>query len=217
MSVLLCCSNFGSRPAGSSSHCLTWTISFTGDLHCPARAGAFHNRQSVDGAQAVSPRPIHIPPPVTDRKKQPNIAGETPIYSVRSPRSALEEHVSPSGRKRLSPKGSPLRSHISSPAAGWRSVVPRQAVIGRRVNAQAAVKNAVVLKKQRNRAHGFSARMRFTISIALWAHSAPLLPALVPARSIACSIVSVVRTPNITGTSLFSAALATPFATSLHT
>ena len=35
-----------------------------------------------------------------------------------------------------------------------------------------------------------SARMRLTISIAPWAQSAPLLPALVPARSMACSMVS---------------------------
>ena len=44
-----------------------------------------------------------------------------------------------------------------------------------------------------------------TISIALTAASHPLLPALVPARSIACSIVSVVSTPKATGTSLSAA------------
>ena len=62
-----------------------------------------------------------------------------------------------------------------------------------------------------------SARIRLTISMAPWAQSAPLLPALVPARSMACSMVSVVRTPNMTGMSLFRATLATPLDTSLHT
>ena len=42
-------------------------------------------------------------------------------------------------------------------------------------------------------------------------------PALLPARSIACSIVSVVRTPNITGISVFKLIWAIPFDTSLHT
>ena len=37
-----------------------------------------------------------------------------------------------------------------------------------------------------------------------------LLPALVPARSMACSMVSVVRTPKITGTPVSSATLADP-------
>ena len=41
---------------------------------------------------------------------------------------------------------------------------------------------------------------RLTISSAATAASAPLLPALVPARSIACSMLSVVSTPNATGT-----------------
>lgn len=44
--------------------------------------------------------------------------------------------------------------------------------------------------------------MRLIISIAPSAHSLPLLPALEPARSIACSMFSVVITPNITGISL---------------
>ena len=43
-------------------------------------------------------------------------------------------------------------------------------------------------------------RSRFASSIAVTAASAPLLPALVPARSIACSMVSVVSTPKATGT-----------------
>ncbi len=38
-----------------------------------------------------------------------------------------------------------------------------------------------------------------------------------PARSIACSIVSVVNTPKITGMSVCSDKDATPFATSLQT
>src|SRR6185312_10963312 len=51
---------------------------------------------------------------------------------------------------------------------------------------------------------------RLTISSAAIAASAPLLPALVPARSIACSMLSVVSTPNATGTPESSAALARP-------
>jgi len=45
-----------------------------------------------------------------------------------------------------------------------------------------------------------SARPSDTSSIALTAASHPLFPAFVPARSIACSIVSVVSTPNAIGT-----------------
>ena len=59
--------------------------------------------------------------------------------------------------------------------------------------------------------------IRFTISIAASAHWKPLFPAFVPARSIACSMFSVVRTPNITGMSVFRATLAIPFDTSEHT
>ncbi len=40
--------------------------------------------------------------------------------------------------------------------------------------------------------------------MAVWAASKPLLPALVPARSMACSMVSVVSTPKITGTPVSS-------------
>ena len=43
------------------------------------------------------------------------------------------------------------------------------------------------------------AAITLTISRAPIAASAPLLPALVPERSIACSIESVVMTPNDTG------------------
>ena len=63
----------------------------------------------------------------------------------------------------------------------------------------------LLLMKSGERDQRSSSRMRFTISMAPWAHSEPLLPALVPARSTACSMVSVVRTPNITGMSLFKA------------
>ena len=42
--------------------------------------------------------------------------------------------------------------------------------------------------------------IKFDISIAVLAASEPLLPAFVPALSIACSILSVVKTPKITGT-----------------
>ena len=53
-------------------------------------------------------------------------------------------------------------------------------------------------------------RSRFAISSATIAASAPLLPALVPARSTACSIVSVVSTPNAIGMPVSSAARARP-------
>ena len=62
-----------------------------------------------------------------------------------------------------------------------------------------------------------SARRRLIISMALWAQSAPLLPALVPARSMACSMVSVVRTPKSTGTPVSSDVWAMPLDTSAHT
>lgn len=60
-------------------------------------------------------------------------------------------------------------------------------------------------------------RVRFAISIAAAAASQPLLPALVPARSMACSIFSVVRTPKIIGIPVCNVSDDTPFATSLHT
>ena len=47
--------------------------------------------------------------------------------------------------------------------------------------------------------------------------SAPLLPAFVPARSIACSMFSVVMTPNVTGTPVWRPTCAMPLAVSLHT
>ena len=47
-------------------------------------------------------------------------------------------------------------------------------------------------------------------SIADIAASAPLLPALVPERSMACSMLSVVRTPKMTGTPLSAPAAASP-------
>ena len=56
-----------------------------------------------------------------------------------------------------------------------------------------------------------------TSSIAVIAPSAPLLPALVPARSIACSIFSVVTTLKVTGTPVDMLACAIPLAASLQT
>ena len=53
-------------------------------------------------------------------------------------------------------------------------------------------------------------RRRLTISITASVASSPLLPAFVPARSIACSIVSVVRIPNPTGMPWARAAAAIP-------
>ena len=63
----------------------------------------------------------------------------------------------------------------------------------------------------------FNSPIRFAISIAVTAASKPLFPAFVPALSIACSMVSVVRTPNITGTSVSRETCAIPFVTSLET
>ena len=71
------------------------------------------------------------------------------------------------------------------------------------------------IQKIKLRRHIF--RKRFAISIAATAASAPLLPAFVPARSIACSMFSVVTTPKIVGTPLASPTCATPLETSLHT
>ena len=53
-----------------------------------------------------------------------------------------------------------------------------------------------------------------TISIATIAASAPLLPDLVPARSIACSTSSTVKTPNAQGTPVSSCTLLRPDADS---
>ncbi len=60
---------------------------------------------------------------------------------------------------------------------------------------------------------GYSRRRnKLTSSIAAIAASDPLLPALVPDRSIACSMVSVVSTPNTTGKSSSRETLAMPLA-----
>src|SRR5450432_1335291 len=59
-------------------------------------------------------------------------------------------------------------------------------------------------------AHGSRRRRRLAISSATSAASAPLLPALPPARSTACSTVSVVSTPNAIGTPDSSAMRAMP-------
>ena len=59
--------------------------------------------------------------------------------------------------------------------------------------------------------------IKLAISIALTAASKPLFPAFVPALSTACSILSVVKIPKITGTSDTSFTLETPLATSLQT
>src|SRR5665213_4609247 len=47
---------------------------------------------------------------------------------------------------------------------------------------------------------GRKSRSSDTISIAATAASAPLFPCLPPARSVACSMVSTVSTPNVAGT-----------------
>ena len=52
--------------------------------------------------------------------------------------------------------------------------------------------------------------MRLVISMAARAASAPLLPDLRPARFRACSTVSVVRTPKMTGTPVANPACKTP-------
>ena len=56
----------------------------------------------------------------------------------------------------------------------------------------------------------FMLRNKFAISIAAIAASAPLLPAFVPARSTACSMFSVVNTPNNIGNPVDSEADAMP-------
>ena len=60
-------------------------------------------------------------------------------------------------------------------------------------------------------------RIRFTISMAPSAQEEPLLPAFTPARFSACSTVSVVTIPNMTGTPVSRAAWAIPFEDSLQT
>src|SRR6056297_289355 len=69
-------------------------------------------------------------------------------------------------------------------------------------------------------AHGCSylnepsmASIKLVISIAATAAFQPLLPALVPARSIACSMVSVVMTPKMIGTPVSRLTLAIPLET----
>src|SRR6185436_18769983 len=59
--------------------------------------------------------------------------------------------------------------------------------------------------------------IREAISSAAIAALRPALPILVPARSIACSIVSVVRTPKMQGTPVRRPTSAIPLAVSRHT
>src|SRR5262249_18497146 len=68
-----------------------------------------------------------------------------------------------------------------------------------------------VVAKQLGQAPG-NCCSKFTISIAVTAASKPLLPPLAPARLIACSSVSHVSRPKITGTPVASAAWAMPLA-----
>lgn len=63
----------------------------------------------------------------------------------------------------------------------------------------------------------YSFSIKLAISIAAAAASAPLFPALVPARSIACSMVSVVITPKITGTPVSMEAFIVPLVVPEHT
>ena len=58
---------------------------------------------------------------------------------------------------------------------------------------------------------------RLAISMADMAPSAPLLPAFVPARSMACSMFSVVTTEKIVGTPVCMPTWAMPFEASLQT
>ena len=58
---------------------------------------------------------------------------------------------------------------------------------------------------------------RFTISMAAMAASQPLFPDLDPALSMACSRLSVVRTPKVTGTLVSRATVAMPLDTSAAT
>lgn len=58
---------------------------------------------------------------------------------------------------------------------------------------------------------------KWAISIAVIADSYPLLPDFVPARSMACSMFSVVSMPKITGMSVCNDTEAIPLATSLQT
>ena len=69
-------------------------------------------------------------------------------------------------------------------------------------------------KKSGVLARRYSIVINSAISIAATAASKPLLPAFVPARSTACSMVSVVSTPKMTGMPLLSDTWATPFETS---
>ena len=63
----------------------------------------------------------------------------------------------------------------------------------------------------------YSFEYKFIISIAVKAASEPLLPDFVPARSIACSRFSVVKTPKDIGISLDKATVAIPLDTSADT
>jgi len=63
----------------------------------------------------------------------------------------------------------------------------------------------------------YSFSIKLAISMAAAAASAPLLPAFVPARSIACSIVSVVMTPKMIGTPVSSEELTVPLVVPEHT
>ena len=77
---------------------------------------------------------------------------------------------------------------------------------------RASPERDAALESPRSRTKGYcsSWRSTFAIWIAASAASAPLLPAFVPARSIACSIVSTVSTPNPIGNLLGQARCVMP-------
>ena len=101
------------------------------------------------------------------------------------------------------------RTPTSAPAASSRAASPKQ-------SDPAAVPAPRARRARSGGLFSFqgNVRSRFAISSAVDAAAHPLLPALVPARSTACSMVSVVRTPNTTGTPVSRLALAMPLAVS---
>ena len=129
-----------------------------------------------------------------------------------------------------SPRALPRRSRRaprgSTPRRPWRTpvVVRTGRQLGGRAAARAATGRAPARgacaptpvpapgRGPRTARQRASLRIRLASSTATRAASAPLLPSLPPARSTACSSVSVVSTPNATGTPVSLATRARPAA-----
>ena len=118
---------------------------------------------------------------------------------VRGRPSTRRQGMARRNQKAWGKSGVVMRGSLPRPSPPIASAVPRPTRWQRRVRGSSAIAAADLPS-------------RLTISIAASAASAPLLPPFSPARLSACSTVSVVRMPKMTGTPVARPAWSTPAA-----